>query len=233
MVKAAAIIPAAGQGKRMGNQLNKQFLSLGGLPLLLHTCTALAQVLELEQMIVIARPGEEEEIARVLSPLIRKERERWLIVSGGEERQHSVWNGLQQVPPELALVAVHDGARPLITPEIVRSALQMAQETGAVVVGVPVKDTIKTVDEQGLIIGTPERKRLWAVQTPQVFRRDWLLAAYQQAWQEGFLGTDDAALVERAGYPVRMLQGDYANLKITTPEDLILAEALLQARGGM
>lgn len=233
MVKAAAIIPAAGQGKRMGNQLNKQFLSLGGLPLLLRTCLALAQVQEFRQLIIVARPGEEDEISRLLSSLIQAETRRWQIVTGGEERQHSVWNGLQQIAKETELVAIHDGARPLIQPDTVRAALQEAAEFGAVVVGVPVKDTIKTVDGQGIILATPERKSLWAVQTPQVFRRDWLLTAYYQAWQEGFVGTDDSVLVERAGYRVKMLRGDYTNLKITTPEDLLIAEALLQARGGM
>jgi 2-C-methyl-D-erythritol 4-phosphate cytidylyltransferase/2-C-methyl-D-erythritol 4-phosphate cytidylyltransferase/2-C-methyl-D-erythritol 2,4-cyclodiphosphate synthase len=150
------------------------------------------------------------------------------VVAGGSERQYSIYNGLQQVSKAADVVLVHDAARPLITAEVIRRVIEGAKEFGGAIAAVPEKNTVKIVDDNGLVVSTPPRKSLWAVQTPQGFRKDILLEANDRAEAEGFLGTDDASLVERLGRPVKVVEGDYRNIKITTPEDMVTAEAFLQ-----
>ncbi len=232
-MNTTVLVPAAGMGRRMGATVNKQYLQLGG-------CSILARTLELfERHPAISRiipilPADEIEYFKEqvlpdcgLTKLVA-------IVSGGKERQDSVRNGLQQLQligaQADSVVLVHDGVRPLIEPELISQLIDIAVLKGAAVVGVPVKDTIKEV-EDGLIVATPERSRLWQVQTPQAFRFELLFRAYQKAAQDNFAGTDDASLVERLGAQVVMVEGDYRNIKITTPEDLLIAEALLADSG--
>ena len=149
------------------------------------------------------------------------------LVSGGETRQDSVCNGLKALPKDTDFVVVHDGVRPFVTDEMIFTCLEAAADWGAAVAAVPVKDTIKITDSDGFVVDTPDRSRLWSVQTPQVFRRDLLIEAHQHARQEGIQLTDDAALVEQLGLKVKCVMGSYSNLKITTPEDLIVAEGLM------
>lgn len=150
------------------------------------------------------------------------------LVAGGNTRQDSVFNGLQALPDNTDFVIVHDGVRPFVTDEMIGTCLEAADDWGAAVVAVPVKDTVKIADRDEFIVDTPDRSRLWAVQTPQAFRKELLLEAHRAARQAGIQATDDAALVERLGFKVKLVMGSYRNLKITTPEDLIITEALMR-----
>jgi 2-C-methyl-D-erythritol 4-phosphate cytidylyltransferase len=147
------------------------------------------------------------------------------LIPGGETRQDSVFNGLQAVPGDADYVVVHDGVRPFVTDEVILACLEGAARWGAAVAAVPVKDTIKITDEDGFVMETPDRRKLWTVQTPQAFRKNLLWEAHQHARQAQIQATDDAALVEQLGFKVKLVMGSYRNLKITTPEDLIIAEA--------
>src|SRR5690606_29096334 len=154
------------------------------------------------------------------------------IVPGGSERQASVYEGIKAMPDDVRWVAVHDGVRPFIGEARVRSCLSEARVTGAAVLAVPVKDTIKVADQTGVIQSTPDRRSLWAIQTPQAFRLDLLRAAHEQALREEYIGTDDSVLVERLGVQVRIAEGTYTNIKITTPDDLLWAETIAAKYGG-
>lgn len=221
-IPVSVIIPAAGSGKRMGGGTAKQFLPLGGEPVLLRTVRLFSSSPLVDEIVLAA--GDVEATAELVGHLPKVTR----IVQGGAERQDSVWAALQVVQSRPRLICVHDAARPLLTQETLHGILQAAGEHSAQVVAVPVKDTIKVAGPDGLVTATPDRASLWAVQTPQVFWVETLVAAYKQAEAEGFRGTDCASLVERAGVPVRIFPGDSTNLKLTTPEDLLLAEAILQ-----
>jgi 2-C-methyl-D-erythritol 4-phosphate cytidylyltransferase/2-C-methyl-D-erythritol 2,4-cyclodiphosphate synthase len=224
-----AIIPAAGSGKRLARGINKAFILLGGVPLLGRTARVLAGCSEIDHLLIVAAPTEVEQVNQLLTAA-RLEKP-WQVVAGGAERQHSIANALQALPEGTDLVLVHDGARPLIQPAIISQAIQAAAIHGAAGVAVPVKDTIKVVGEDGFIRETPQRSQLWAIQTPQVFRAELLCHAYAQAAADNYLGTDDAALVERLGVGIKIVNGSYANMKITTPEDLLMAEALINEGG--
>lgn len=220
-----AIIAAAGSGRRMEKGINKVLIPIHGSPVLIHSIQALAACPEVDDFIVVVAPGEEDTVKHVLSSAALAK--VWRVVTGGSERQYSIANALQAVPEDTKIVIIHDGARPLIEPGVVSEAILAARGNGAAGVAVPVKDTIKIVDVDGFVSDTPKRSTLWAIQTPQVFEASLLRRAYAQAAQEDYLGTDDAALVERLGVKVKIVRGSYRNLKITTPEDLIVAEALL------
>jgi len=221
-MKRVAIITAAGQGKRMGRP--KQFLKICGQPLLSWTLLAFEKSRLIDEVILVVN-AEDMEIARQLKFSKLKK-----YVSGGEHRQLSVFNGLKNLPGDATIIAIHDGARPLVSPEIIDRAIQEAEKFGAVVVGVPVCDTIKKVDgSDSQIVETFNRELLWAAQTPQVFQREVILKAFEEGGAK-YPVTDDAALVEKMGYPVKMVLGSYQNIKITTPEDLIFAEAILKKR---
>ncbi len=229
-MKAAVIVVAAGRGQRMKAKLNKQYLPLAGKPVLYYSLTACLALGCFNQIVAVVTPGEEEIFRRdVLLPYFPDK--NIYVIGGGNERQDSVWQGLSAMPEDLDFVCVHDGARPLASVELFARTLDKAVELGAAVAAVPVKDTIKRVDKFGRIVETPPRESLWAVQTPQIFRRDWLVGSYRRAINEGFYATDDAALLEHYGHPVHIVSADYSNLKVTTPEDLILAEVLLGREG--
>ena len=214
-LKVGAIIVAAGSGQRMGG-MNKIFAPLGGKPLLawtVDTCQGCSSV----QQIVVALNNKDLELGQKL-----KEERVWSKVTlciGGERRQDSVREGLHNLM-DCAWVIIHDGARPFLTLDLIENGLKAAKETGAAVAAVPIKDTIKLADEQGLIKETLQRDKLWATQTPQIFSFDMITKAYEKLTTEV---TDDAAAVEHLGHKVRLYMGAYNNIKVTTPEDLILA----------
>ena len=230
-MSVTALIPAAGSGSRMGAALNKQYLSLGGRPILAHTLSLFEQHPLVTDIIVVS-PAPEHDYCRgeVIEKFgftkVRK------VVEGGEERQDSVRLGLAACADRNGeVVLVHDGVRPFFPADLIAPLLETAVRVGGCVVAVPVKDTIKEVAE-GKIVATPLRGRLWQAQTPQAFPLEVLREAHARALQDGFRGTDDASLVERLGLPVAVLQGSYRNIKITTPEDMVLARAFL-AEGGV
>ncbi|WML24252.1 2-C-methyl-D-erythritol 4-phosphate cytidylyltransferase [Neobacillus sp. OS1-33] len=220
------ILPAAGQGKRMGAGKNKLLLELNGIPVLIHTLRVFEQDEACSGMILAIHPQDEPEFKVLLARY--NVTKVITLVPGGKERQDSIYNALKSVDPN-GIILVHDAARPFILKEHIHRLADIAEETGAAILGVPAKDTIKKVDD-GVVVETVERSSLWAVQTPQAFRVLLLKEAYEQAEKDDFLGTDDASLVERLKYPVAMVEGDYDNIKLTTPEDLFFAEAILEKR---
>ncbi|MBS3982189.1 MAG: 2-C-methyl-D-erythritol 4-phosphate cytidylyltransferase [Dethiobacter sp.] len=225
---AAVIVPAAGRGLRVGKNINKQYLHLCGKPLLAHTLGACLASQLFSAIIVAVTPGEEALFHRdVLLPWLPQD--KITLVTGGKERQDSVYNGLQALSADTDLVCIHDGARPLVRPSSFCSCLGKAEEHGAAITAVPVKDTIKTV-RANQVISTPQRETLWAVQTPQAFRFDLLVDVHRLAQSENYYATDDAALLEHYGHVVWVVVGDYENIKVTTPEDLLVAEALIRGR---
>ncbi|CAM3839776.1 2-C-methyl-D-erythritol 4-phosphate cytidylyltransferase [Aeromicrobium ponti] len=218
------ILPAAGQGKRMGAGKNKLLLVIGEIPVFIHTLRVFENDSECTGIYLAINPQDEEEMRVLLKEHnITKVIE---MVPGGEERQHSVYNAVKAVAGE-GIVLVHDAARPFISQDLLRPLVKMAEEKGAAVLAVPLKDTVKKADGN-LITETLERSCLWAVQTPQAFRIPVLLEAHQKAEVERFLGTDDASLVERLGKEVVIVEGSYDNIKLTTPEDLYFAEAIIK-----
>lgn len=219
------IVAAAGRGSRMKRAENKVFLPLGGKAVLAHSLEKFARRGDIGELIVICAAHETEKMTSFVSSLGLRVPTK--IVAGGSERQYSVDNALAAVDAKSEIVLVHDGARPLVTDAVIDNVICEARACGASIAAVAVKDTIKTVDAGGAVVDTPPRKTLYAVQTPQGFRAELLKKAYAQAKNDGFLGTDDASLVERLGMMVKIAEGDYCNIKITTPEDLVIGEALL------
>ncbi len=223
-MKCAAIIVAGGSGSRMGRP--KQFLPLADKTVVETSLDAFLQVSEIEQIVLVTTPDNiQEHGARLAS-------ERVKLVESGETRMLSVRNGFKQIAEDVEVVAVHDGARPLITPAIVRAALDEAFESGAALPAVPVKDTLKKVTNKQLwISATPVRSSFWAAQTPQCYRREILQEALDKFPDEKN-ATDESQLVEKSGHKVKIVPSSYENFKITTPEDLTMAEALLEERRG-
>ena len=228
-MRTTAIIPAAGSGSRMNQTISKQYLSLGGKPLLVHTLEVLESSPLIDALLVVV-PGSDVDAVRgqILAPWNLKKVAA--ILAGGKERQDSVRAGIEALDGQTDLVVIHDAVRPFIRKELVESCIEAARQEGAATAGVPVKDTVKEVGPGGRVLKTCDRSVLWLTQTTQVFRRDILEEAHRAAVRDGCRATDDTALVERLGLPVRMVPGDYGNIKITTPEDLVIAEALLGLR---
>lgn len=225
------IIPAAGSGRRMGAAVNKQYLLLDGVPILAHTLQLFENHPRIDRIVVVS-PADELDYCR--STIIDRYgfTKVTALVAGGAERQDSVWNGLlASGGADGDRVLIHDGARPFLPPAVIDAALAAIDSYGACAVGVPVKDTIKRVIDS-IAVETPDRRHLWQVQTPQGFRFGLIVAAHRAARECGFTGTDDAMLVERLGRPVVMVEGSYANIKITTPDDLIIGQALLMRQKG-
>jgi 2-C-methyl-D-erythritol 4-phosphate cytidylyltransferase len=227
VMRLTALIPAAGSGRRMQSGINKQYLELAGQPILAHTLRLFDEHPAVGGIWLIASAAELDYCRTEVVEHFGFSKIRG-IITGGAERQDSVRNGLRACPaaPD-ELVLIHDGARPLLNRELIDRVASAASSFGAAVVGAPVKDTIKQVGDNRNIISTPPRDTLWLAQTPQAFRYEIILAAHEKAFREGYRGTDDASLVEWNGGTVVMVEGDYRNLKITTPEDLVLARALL------
>ncbi|ABR50578.1 2-C-methyl-D-erythritol 4-phosphate cytidylyltransferase [Alkaliphilus metalliredigens QYMF] len=227
--KVTVIVVAAGKGKRMGRSYNKQYIMLENKPILYHTLAVFEKHSEINEIILVVASGEEEYCqGQIIKKYgLKKVRK---VVAGGSERRNSVKNGLEELEEACEVVLVHDGARPFITKEVITKSIEVAYEEGAVIVAVPVKDTIKRVNEKMEVVETPERQQLWAVQTPQVFRSGILKRAYKEAEDFERVGTDDAVLVEAAGYTVKVVLGIYENIKVTTPEDLIIGQGILNQR---
>lgn len=223
-VAVSVIIPAAGSGKRMGGGTAKQFLPLRGEPVLVRTVRGFSESPLVDEIVIAA---SDVETTRELVGHLPKVT---YIVPGGAERQDSVWAALQVVHSRPRIVCIHDAARPLLPPDVLTAVLQDAARYQAQVVAVPVKDTIKVAGADGYVTDTPDRATLWSVQTPQVFWAELLVQAFRKAMAEGFVGTDDASLVERMGVPVHIHPGSHENLKLTTPEDFSVAEAILEHR---
>lgn len=226
--KSFALIPAAGMGKRMGASVNKQYLHLNSMPIVARTISVFEQC-PLINAVYLVIPAEEIPYCREHIVDAYGFSKVAAIIPGGKERQNSVLNGLRAMSSAVEdndIVLIHDGVRPLITGELIAECIRVARASAGALVAVPCKDTIKTVHE-GIVINTPPRETLWQAQTPQAFRFESIFNAHLSAEADGFSGTDDASLMERTGSCVRVIRGDYRNIKITTPEDLLLAEAFL------
>ena len=222
-----AVILAAGLGKRMQAGHNKQFIEICGQSVLTHTLTVFAQIPEIAKIVLVVRAGEEDTCRNMIPEIAEN---KTVLAIGGKERQDSVHNGIRAITWECEYILIHDGARPLVTEEVIRRTLLAAQNSGAAICAVPVKDTIKQADSDGNVLATIPRESLWAVQTPQVFRADLIRRAYENAYVHNHYGTDDSSLVEYLGEKIKIVTGDYENIKITTPEDIPTAEQILQKR---
>jgi 2-C-methyl-D-erythritol 4-phosphate cytidylyltransferase len=227
-MRVNAVIVAAGEGKRIGGEIPKPFLSIAGRPMILHTLSRFAESQMVRKVILVV---SEKEISRCQELIKSDSRIRFLdcaLQAGGVRRQNSVSRGLELLDADCEVVVIHDGARPFVPPHLIDYCVEVAFREGAVVVGIPVRSTIKVVSAERRIEDTPPRDSLWEIQTPQVFRSEIIREAYRQATKQGSEATDDAMLVERLGERVTVLEGHPANIKITVPEDLLLAEALLR-----
>lgn len=222
--RVAAIIVAAGAGVRMGG-IDKLFTELGGIPLLARTIAAFDASPLVDEIVLVTSESNLDRCWRLVKA--RGFRKVTELVPGGTRRQDSVQQGLAQVTGS-QWVLIHDGVRPFVDSSLIAAGLEAAREHGAAVAAVPVKDTIKVVNADRMVRNTPNRETLWMVQTPQVFRTDLIRSAYRDAFGDV---TDDAMLLERLGHPIKVYQGCYDNIKITTPEDLELAECILKRRG--
>lgn len=225
LTQATLIIPAAGSGSRLNRETPKPFLEISGKTILEHTILRFLDLENLSQVIVATSPRYLSSAEEVLQKVL-PEHITYQVIEGGAERQHSIFNTLKFVDAG-NLVIVHDAVRPFVEPIHIENCCKAAMQTGASVLGVPAKDTIKKIDQNQMILDTPSRSFLWQAQTPQVFKKEILQEAYQKAFEENFIGTDDASLVERLGHPVKMVEGDRSNFKITYPLDLKLAKLLL------
>jgi 2-C-methyl-D-erythritol 4-phosphate cytidylyltransferase len=223
-MQCGAVLVAAGRSARMG--FDKLLATLDGRPVLAHSLDLLASMQAISQIVVVTTPEKLERVRELVDSRLNI-----LVRPGGNSRQESVERGVAALSPEVNLVLIHDAARPLATAAIMDEGLRRGAETGAAIAAIPVSDTIKLVASDGSVERTPERARLFAAQTPQVFRRDWLEASYARlhACNEPPLMTDEASLLEWAGYRVHIFPGDARNIKLTNPIDLTLAEALLRA----
>ncbi|MGI6657207.1 MAG: 2-C-methyl-D-erythritol 4-phosphate cytidylyltransferase [Desulfobulbus sp.] len=225
---SGAVLPAGGTGTRFGADRPKQFLDLAGVPLLIRTCRALIGVHELSRLALAAPAAHLQETADLIrTHLTPEQASRIMIVTGGAERQDSVLAGLRALPPEIELVLIHDAARPLVDRETILACLHEAARHGAAIAAMPAADTLKEVGADNTILRTVDRKQLWRAQTPQAAQRALLERAFARAHETGFTGTDEASILEAAGIPVRVVPGSGRNLKITRPEDLAIAAALL------
>lgn len=223
-MKVQAIMPTAGLGVRMGSKTPKTLMEINGIPLFIHTLKVFEKCPSVDAVILVVHQDFAEQYRAAVEKYgITKVKE---YITGGQTRCQSVGNGLTYVDDDCDAILVHDGARPLISVEVIEKALHLSKIEPAVVIGVPVKQTIKKVNRSDSVVEkTLNREELWEIQTPQIFHRPILMDAYEQT--DNFEATDDAALVEQIGIKVKVMQGDYMNIKVTTPEDLIIAEKLL------
>ena len=223
-----ALIVAAGEGKRIGSAFPKPFLPIGDRPMILHTLRRFDESRTVRKVVLLTA---EKEISRC-QELVRSDSQlrglECIIRPGGLRRQDSVSQGLTQLDADCEVVIIHDGVRPFVSSRLIDRCVEVAFKEGAVIVGVPVRDTIKVISTDRLVRETPPRNSLWQIQTPQVFRTEIIREAYRQAVREGTEATDDAMLVERLGKNVTLLEGQTTNIKITVPEDILFAEALLR-----
>lgn len=224
----SAVIVAAGRGTRMNSDINKQYIDIGGVPILARTISAFQECKLIDEIVVVVNQDDIVYCKRNIIDLFKFSKVTQL-VAGGDSRQQSVLNGLNSIHPNSEIVLIHDGARPFIKQETIINSITSAADFGAACVAVPVKDTIKrsrAIEGQQFIAETIPRETLWIVQTPQTFRCSLIKEAHLKAASDEFEGTDDSVLVERLGIPVKIVMGSYDNIKITTQEDLIMGEAI-------
>jgi len=223
------VVVAAGNGTRMGSSVRKPYLYIGDMPILILTLNKFLSISSITEIVLVVHPTEIERTHRLLEEY---KMTKIRLAIGGEERQDSVVAGVAALSDHVEYVLIHDGARPFVSPSLIERILNEVKQKGAVIPAVPVKDTIKVVNELGEISYTPDRRSLWAAQTPQAFSLSILRTALQQAREKGMRGTDDASILEMLGYPVYITKGEWTNMKITTPEDLLLGEAILRMMEG-
>lgn len=226
-IHCTAIVLAAGSGKRMGTKVHKQYLELEGKPVLYYSLNAFENAECIDEVILVTGVGEEEYCKKEIVERYQLQKVT-KIVAGGKERYHSVFHGLSRIEHS-DYTFIHDGARPFLTVEMIQRAYEEVKSSKACVMGMPVKDTVKIADEKGYVESTPPRSRVWIVQTPQVFETNLIKEAYCRLMKcENPLITDDAMVVEEMlHYPIKFIEGSYRNIKITTPEDLLVAKAFL------
>lgn len=228
-LRVAVVIPAAGRGQRMGRSTPKQFLPIAGVPILVHTLKVFDSSPLIHEICLVVPLGMESACRHdLLEPYGLKKVSR--VVPGGETRQESVYRGLETISSDVLRVVVHDGVRPFLTAALLRRVLEAVTDENGAIAAIPLKDTPKYVREDGVVLSSPDRTRLYLAQTPQAFPKKILIEAYRKAYADGINSTDDAALVERMDYPVRIVEGVWDNLKITSEEDLQLAEKILEMR---
>ncbi|HEU4684041.1 MAG TPA: 2-C-methyl-D-erythritol 4-phosphate cytidylyltransferase [Nitrospira sp.] len=229
MNRTVALVPAAGRGLRMGGAVPKQYLAIGGVPLVVH-CLRVLEAAPSIDAIILAVP--EADLAYCRSDVVDAHRFSKVvqIVAGGAERQDSVRHALAAVDQPVDLVVVHDAVRPFVTVQMVEDVVKAARAAGAAIVALPMRDTVKQVGANRVIDRTIDRTTLWLAQTPQAFRRDWLVEAHDKARREGITATDDAFLLEWLGRPVSVVEGSGENIKVTRPEDMMIGEAIWTVR---
>lgn len=221
-----AILVAAGQGKRMGIQMSKQFIPICGKEILAWTVDTFEKSPYIQKIIIMASQDGFSDILSMCKKYGWKKIQS--VAIGGKERQDSVSNGLAELDEKTEIVVIHDAVRPFVTDEMIGNSIEAAMTYGSAVIGVPAKDTIKVCNVEDIAIQTPDRNTLWQIQTPQTFQKNIIVPAYENAAKSGFVGTDDASVVEFAGNRVKVILGSYRNIKITTPEDLCIAKAFLE-----
>ncbi len=229
LTPAPAVIVAAGAGSRMKGSVRKQYLLLNDRPVLAHTLDIFGACDAIGDIFLVIPESDFSFCKDKIFPQCRFI-DRIRLVPGGSERQNSVFNGVSAVTADEEMVVIHDGVRPLILSDTIEKCLKAAKKTGAAIVGIPASDTLKRVDQNGLIVATVSRKSIWQAQTPQCFRLDLLKKAHESAFKENYIGTDDASIMERMGIDVRVVPGSPYNIKITTYDDLIFAQAIIRAR---
>lgn len=222
----SVVIVSAGRGSRMKADINKQFLKLQNKEVIAHTIDKFYNNENIGEIIVVVREDEAEFFK--INIIEKYGYKNIKIAFGGSERQDSVYNGLKMVDENCKIVLIHDGARPFVNNETIDSAIESAKENKCVIVGVPVKDTIKVIDENNDVCDTPDRSTLWSIQTPQVFDYSLIMKAHEKAREDNYYGTDDSMLMEYFGQKVKVVEGSYNNIKITTPEDLKIGEEILR-----
>jgi len=223
-----AIVVAAGEGRRVGGTTSKPYLLIAGRSIILRTLDRCFATRSVNDVILVVAGQELARCEALLQADPALSQRPWRLQSGGATRQESVKRGLEKINDDTEIVVIHDGARPLVSPLLIDRCVETTYEKGAVIVGVPARDTIKLVSEDRRVQSTPARRGLWEIQTPQVFRRDLIVEGHDRATREGIHATDDAMLVERMGKSVFVVEGDRSNIKITVPEDILFAEALIR-----
>ena len=223
-MSVCAVVPAGGTGIRMGGTVPKQFLELNGKPILYYTLKTLQDCGIISELILVV---PEKEYDNACTDWLGKPEIVTKVVVGGEKRQDSVYSGFCELSPQTEIVLVHDGVRPFLSHQMIQESVDAAREYGAAITAIPVNDTIKKVDDSGLVSKTVDREGLWRVQTPQVFRYELLEEAFKKANSEKFYGTDEGTLIEHLGKPIKVIEGSEQNIKITRPEDLRLSEIFI------
>ncbi len=226
---AVAIVPAAGRGLRMGGTVPKQFLALGGEPLVVHSLRVLQRSPVIDHIILAVPEADFDYCLNDLAVRFGFSKIR-RVVAGGKERQDSVRHALEHVPEETQIVVVHDAVRPFLTERMIAEVVEAAYREGGAIIALPMRDTVKQVGLEHRIERTVDRKSLWLAQTPQAFRRDRLLNGHRKAHAEGVHATDDACIFEWTGHPVVVVEGSGENIKVTRPEDMVIGEAILASR---